>query len=68
MKKKKWNKILVVFLSMVTALSLCQDVARRVRKKKMQKQSQYIYGAQTCMKNMHHISRNSFRISMSSLL
>ena len=46
MKKKKWNRALAV----------------KVRKKKMQKPLQYIYGAQTCMKNMHHTSRNSFRI------
>ena len=31
-------------------------------KKKMQIRSRCICGAQTCMKNMHHTSRNSSRI------
>ena len=41
--------------------------AAKARKKKMQKPSRCIYGAQACMKNMHHTSRNSFRISMWNL-
>ena len=66
--KKKWNRALAVLLMMAMSISLkVQPVAVKVRKKKMQKPLQYIYGAQTCMKNMHHTSRNSFRISMLNL-
>ena len=62
-EKEKWNRALAVLLMMAMSISLkVQPVAVKVRKKKMQKPLQYIYGAQTCMKNMHHTSRNSFRI------
>ena len=67
MKKKKRSKLLAVLLVMATGTSLLQAAAEKLQKKKMQKPSQCIYGAPACMINMHHTSRDSFRISMLNL-
>ena len=67
MKKKKWNRVLAVLLMMVMSISLLSGCGGKSTEKKMQKQSRCTYGAQTCMKNMHHTSRSSSRISMLNL-
>ena len=64
---KKRNKLLAVLLVMTTGTSLLSGCGRKIAEKKMQKPSQCIYGAPACMINMHHTSRNSFRISMLNL-
>ena len=61
------NKLpLPIFMTMRDIMTV--SYTHLVQKKKMQKQSLCIYGAQTCMKNMHHTSRNSSRISRLNLL
>ena len=68
MKKEKMEQVSFCAFgdgdSRITSVWLRRE---KVRKKKMQKPSQCIYGAQSCMKNMRHTSRNSFRISTLNL-
>ena len=63
MKKRTWNRALSMVLAMVTVISLLSGCGEKSAEKKTQKRSRCIYGPQACMKNMHHTSRNSFRIS-----
>ena len=66
MKKKKWNKILAVLLAMVTAVSLLSGCGGKSAEKE-DAETITVYGAQSCMKNMRHTFRNSFRISTLNL-
>ena len=65
MKKRKWNRVLSIFLVMVTVISLMSGCDRRKMKRKIR--SLYIYGAQIYMKNMPHTFRNSFQILILNL-
>lgn len=67
MKKRKWNRVLSVLLVMVTVISLMSGCGKKSAKMKRKIRSQYIYGAQSYMKNMHHIFRNSFQILILNL-
>ena len=67
MKKKKWNKILAVFWAMVTAISLLSGCGGKSAKKEDAETITVYLWTTICMKNMHHTSRNSSRISTLNL-
>lgn len=67
MKKRKWNRVLSIFLVMVTVISLMSGCDRKSAKMKRKIRSLYIYGAQIYMKNMPHTFRNSFQILILNL-
>ena len=58
MKKRKWNRVISVLLVMVTVISLMSGCGKKSAKNE---EKDTIYGAQSYMKNMHHIFRNSFQ-------
>ncbi len=67
MKKKKMEQSFGCALAMVTAITLLSGCGGKSAEKEDAETITCIYGAQTCMRNMHHTFRNSSRISMLNL-
>lgn len=67
MKKRKWNRVISVLLVMVTVISLMSGCGKKSAKNEEKDTITVIYGAQSYMKNMHHIFRNSFQILILNL-
>ena len=67
MKKRKWNRVLSIFLVMVTVISLMSGCDRKSAKNEEKDTITVYYGAQIYMKNMPHTFRNSFQILILNL-
>ena len=67
MKKKKWNKVLPVFLVMVAVISLLSGCGGKSAEKEDADTITVYLWSTNLYENMHHISRNSSRISMLNL-
>ena len=67
MKKKKWNKVLPVFLVMVAVISLLSGCGGKSAEKEDADTITVYLWSTNLYENMHHTSRNSSRISMLNL-
>lgn len=67
MKKKKWNRLFSVLFVMVTVISLLSGCGRKsAEKEDAETITVYLWSTQL-YENMHHTSRNSFRILILNL-
>ena len=66
-EKKKRSKLLAVLLVMATGTSLLSGCGRKIAEKEDAETITVYLWSTSCMINMHHTSRNSFRISTLNL-
>ena len=67
MRKKKWNRVLAVLLMMVMSISLLSGCGSKSAEKEDAETITVYLWSTNLYENMHHIFRNSSRISMLNL-